>query len=175
MESLFATSSFVFYAGQQSAQFFRSDVWLNLVLLVKGFDAPRFKRLSPYLTVYGEGRVNINTASRPVLIALGMEGELADKVLFARRGEDGIESTMDDYVFQKTDNLVNELKGFVDLSHSQAAAMDQLNQEGKLDTNSRYYSIRAEGKLNNPASFAAFITCVFNTQESKIEYWKEDQ
>src|SRR3989338_3786383 len=125
---------------------------IDELLLVKVFDAPRFKRLSPYLTVYGEGRVNINTASRPVLIALGMEGELADKVLFARRGEDGIESTMDDYVFQKTDNIVNELKGFVDLSHSQAAAMDQLNQEGKLDTNSRYYSIRAEGKLNNPAS-----------------------
>lgn len=147
---------------------------IDELLLVQGFDAPTFKRLSPYLTVYGDGRVNINTASRPVLTALGLEGDLADKVLSLRRGKDGIESTMDDYVFQKTDNIANELKGFMALNSSQAAVLEQLIQQGKFDTNSRHYSIRAQGKLNNSASSSTFITCVFNTQESKIEYWKED-
>ena len=145
---------------------------IDELLLVQGIDPPTFKRLSPYLTVYGNGRVNINTASRPVLIALGMEEELADKVLSARRGKDGIEATADDYIFQKTYDIASELKGFAALSDAEVAMIDQLNQQGKFDTNSRHYSIRAQGKLNNSTS--KIITCVFNTAESKIEYWKED-
>ena len=147
---------------------------IDELLLVQGVDTPIFKRLSPYLTVYGEGRVNINTASRPVLIALGMDGELADKVLSARRGKDGIEATADDYVFQKTYGIASELKGFVNLTDAEVAVIDQLNQQRKLDTNSRHYSISATGKLNNLTS-SKTIHCVFNTKESKIESWKEDQ
>ncbi len=147
---------------------------IDELLLVKGIDMPTFKRLSPYLTVYGDGRVNINTASRPVLMALGLGGELADKVLYVRAGKDGIESTVDDHVFQKTYDIASELKGFVALSDSEVAIIDRLNQQEKLNTNSLHYSIRAKGKLNNSAS-STIITCVFNTQESKVEYWKEDQ
>lgn len=147
---------------------------MDELLLVQGIDRPAWESLNPYLTVTGEGRVNINTASRPVLTALGMEGELADKILSARRGQDGIDATADDYVFQKTYNIVVELKGLADLSDAQVAILARLNQQGKFDTNSRHYSIRAQGKLNNSA-FLKVITCVFNTPESKIEYWKEEQ
>ena len=146
---------------------------IDELLLVQGIDTPTFRRLSPYLTVYGNGRININTASRPVLIALGMDGQLADKILSARRGKDGIEATADDYIVQKTYDIASELKGFAALSDAEVAMIDQLNQQGKFDTNSRHYSIRAQGKLNNSTS--KIITCVFNTAESKIEYWKEDQ
>lgn len=147
---------------------------IDELLLVEGFNSSTFEDLRPYLTVYGDGGVNINTASRPVLMALGMEGELADKVLSARRGADGIDATADDYVFQKTDGLAGELKGFLELSEAEASLLERLNQEKKFDTNSRYYSIRAQGTLNNSDS-SKVITCVFNTQESKIEYWKEDE
>ena len=144
-------------------------------LLVQGVDAATFERLSPYLTTYGDGRVNINTVSRAVLIALGMDGELADKVLSLRRGKDGIEATADDHIFQRTYDIAGEIKEFAGLTNAQVATIDRLNQPGKFDTNSRHYSISAKGKLNNAANSSKTIHCVFNAQGSKIEYWREDQ
>ena len=71
MESLFATSSFVFYAGQQSAQFFRSDVWLNLVLLVKGLGALSILILG-FLVIYLIIKNNVvGVKIAPFKIALG--------------------------------------------------------------------------------------------------------
>ncbi|HEO63663.1 MAG TPA: hypothetical protein ENN78_00130, partial [Candidatus Omnitrophica bacterium] len=57
--------------------------------------------LKDFLTVYGEGSVNINTAPEPVLSALFGEDfkELASKVCAYRRGADGIIGTKDDRWF----------------------------------------------------------------------------
>jgi general secretion pathway protein K len=54
---------------------------LDELLLVKGINREIFDRIKPFVTVYGDGEVNINTASRPVLTALGLSQVLIDKIM----------------------------------------------------------------------------------------------
>ena len=75
---------------------------LEELLLVKWMTRVKYEKLLPYLTSYGDGKVNINTASGVVLYALGLDHVLVDKVLETRRGKDGIEATADDLFFTKT-------------------------------------------------------------------------
>lgn len=54
--------------------------------LVQGYDAALVAKLRPHVTVYGGARVNVNTASREVLLALAdeMTAAAADAIISAR-------------------------------------------------------------------------------------------
>ncbi len=68
--------------------------------LIRGMTDPAFRLISPYLTVYGPGRVNLNTASFPVLASLpGMDDVLARRIVEYRAGGDGVPGTPDDRPF----------------------------------------------------------------------------
>ena len=143
------------------------------LLLIQGMDGQLYERLLNYVTIYGEGRVNINTASRPVLLALGIEDELVNKILTVRRGPDGVEATKDDYVFQRTYDVAGELKALTGLKDSETARLDRLNQANLLDTNSRFYSMNAYGRFDQKNSRGR-IRCVFNVAQKKVVYWREE-
>ncbi|MCC5849296.1 MAG: general secretion pathway protein GspK [Verrucomicrobia bacterium] len=83
---------------------------LDELMLIKGFtrailhggtlhefwDRPevRVSGIAPLLTVYGDGRINVNTASRGVLMSLpGIREEQVDRLLEGRLGIDGIAGT----------------------------------------------------------------------------------
>ena len=53
---------------------------------VKGIDKKLFNKLSNYFTVYGDGRINVNSASKPVLMALSkdMTETAADSIIESR-------------------------------------------------------------------------------------------
>jgi len=59
---------------------------LGELLYVKGVDEKTFKKLSPYLTVYGNGKINVNSAPKKVLLALSerMGEDAADSIIEAR-------------------------------------------------------------------------------------------
>lgn len=52
---------------------------------VLGMTAERYRRVWPYVTVHGSGRVNLNAADRPVILALPGMTETAVKVLVGQR------------------------------------------------------------------------------------------
>ena len=52
--------------------------------LVRGFTAPIVARLRPYVTIASEARVNPNTASREVLLAVVEDAATAERLLAAR-------------------------------------------------------------------------------------------
>ena len=52
--------------------------------LVRGFTAPIVARLRPYVTIASEARVNPNTASREVLLAVVEDATIAERLLSAR-------------------------------------------------------------------------------------------
>ncbi|MCX5669424.1 MAG: helix-hairpin-helix domain-containing protein [Candidatus Omnitrophica bacterium] len=58
---------------------------INEVLLVKDLSKDKFLLFKDLVTVYGMGKVNINTASKAVLIALGLDEELTNLILRFRR------------------------------------------------------------------------------------------
>ncbi len=140
--------------------------------LVKGFTDDVYTKLRPYITIYGDAQVNVNTASRDVLVALGLNEVLADKILSVRRGVDGIDNTADDYVFQKTYDVASEIKSFVKLDDAEIHAIDLLNQTNRIKTFSTIYDIFAVAQLENRQEFLSG-ECVYDTAKRKVEYWHE--
>jgi len=59
---------------------------LGELLYVKGIDKKTFKRIEPFVTVYGNGKINVNSAPKKVLLALSerMSDEAADSIIEAR-------------------------------------------------------------------------------------------
>jgi general secretion pathway protein K len=80
------------------------------LLLIKGFtreivygtpsdvtDREPVKGIAAWLTTWGEGKININTASREVLMTLtGIDEWTVDQIIEGRAGEDGEPGTRDD-------------------------------------------------------------------------------
>jgi DNA uptake protein ComE-like DNA-binding protein len=58
---------------------------INEVLLVEDISKEKFLLFKDLITVYGAGKVNINTVSKAVLVALGLDEEVADMILRFRR------------------------------------------------------------------------------------------
>ena len=176
------------YGRHEAEGFFSDDYYANLehpyqmkerdfermdeLLLVKGFNGGIYEKLYPYLTVYGDGRINVNTVSRKVLLALGIDPVLADKVLKARSGPDGLDTTADDHVFYRSFDIASEVNALVPLEEKEARQFDDLNARNMLTTSSMVYSAmsRVHSSTEDPKRT---IRIVFNALTNKIEYWHE--
>ena len=143
---------------------------LEELLLVKGFSDNVFEKIKDYVTIYGEGRVNINTASEVVLFALGLDEDLANKIILYRTGKDGIRGTLDDNVFVANSEIVPRLSQAYPFSVSQ---IEQLNGVAvlSLSVSSDNFLIRATAKLNARNSLT--VTSVVK-RNGKILYWRQD-
>ena len=69
------------------------------LLGIKGLEPDAYAQMKDLISVYGDGKVNINTAGSDVLSALGLSESLIRKIREFRAGEDGQEGTKDDGVF----------------------------------------------------------------------------
>jgi type II secretory pathway component PulK len=92
--------------------------------LVRGITNEIMHKIEPYITVYGNGMININTASTPVLNALigpAFPG-LAQKIDDYRAGPDGVIGTKDDRWFSLGPVIINrERDGLVAIKNLQDA------------------------------------------------------
>jgi len=145
---------------------------LDEMLLVKGMNKQMYGKLVDFVTIYGDGAVNINTASKEVLSALGLADSLIDKILSVRRGKDEIDATPDDHVFLQTFDIAAELNAIVPLTLDEARSIDALNMKGLLTANSFYFTIEATGKLAGNPNLRS-VRAVYSSRQDKIIYWKE--
>ena len=145
---------------------------IDELLLVKGMNGEILDQLRPYLTIYGDGRVNINTAPAAVLVSLGLSDDLVKKILAVRQGPDGIEATGDDHVFQNIYNLQSELETSLTLTNENVSEINALVKSQKLIAFSRYYLVQSRARLNKPGPQNT-VRCVYDTQNHRIEYWRE--
>lgn len=77
--------------------------------LVKGMTAEYFGKLNDYVTVHGNGKVNINTAPEAVLSALGLSQGVIRDILSFRSGRDGVTGTADDGFFDNPQTITQKL------------------------------------------------------------------
>ena len=164
------------------------------LLLVKGMDEEIFEKLRGFITIFGEGSVNINTAQRQVFSALGIADELLEKIFLYRAGKDEKEDTKDDQIFDIPSNIVAQLSQYVSLSVDEVASLSNIVSRGLLTTYSYNFmvnsyaamgGVRLTGLGTQPAageeSEAAAvgrgsvkqITCVVN-RKAQILYWHEN-
>ena len=121
---------------------------LDELLLVNGMTTVVYDKIKDYVTIYGEGKININTASKEVFLILGVDDYLADLICLHRLGEDGVIGTEDDNVFEDRAAIVPTLSRFYHLGDANIAALTQAASENFV-TNAGYFTVKSEGKLRN--------------------------
>ena len=141
------------------------------LFLVKGFTQQVIENLKDYITIYGSGKVNINTASAVVLRALGLSPGLVSKILAFRKGTDKILGTSDDNIFAAALDIVPKLTAYY--NNMSVAETEELNiaAEQYLVVNSSIFMISSFAQLNSGRSNAEVI-CVAD-REGRIFYWHE--
>jgi type II secretory pathway component PulK len=145
---------------------------LNEVLLVEGMNAEIFERLRGFITIYGNGRININTASFQVLYALGFTPEAAEKIIAMRAGHDDIEATGDDYIFTSEDEFASLLGKTSAVTDSETLFAQKLAQEQQLSVDSDFYSLEVFASMVNEKQQMT-VRCVYDASVQAIVYWQE--
>lgn len=149
------------------------------ILLIKGFTpslvyggpsedpkAPPLQGIARLLTTFGDGKVNINTASREVLMTLtGDDGELLDEwivddILKYRLGDDGLPNTEDDGFDSVADALSK-----TDLPASLADSLSVSDRQ--------YVRVTSVGEANG---VRAGVWAIFEVGDKAVTplYWREE-
>ena len=110
---------------------------IDELLLVRGVDQARFARLRPWVTVFAD-RVNVNTAPKTVLTALGLSDDLADKIVEYRRSADAEDARPGAGVFANVSQITQNLETSLE-DNAQLAAIQPL-----LGVGSRAFRLHVE-------------------------------
>lgn len=121
---------------------------LDELLLVKGINREIFDKIKQFITPFGTGAVNINTASKEVLLALGLEDRTAQKIISYREGKDKEERTADDQYFIDPAMIGASLDRASSLDHAEVTVLNNLISGGQLDTKSSHFMVLSKGVLN---------------------------
>ncbi|MCK5451500.1 MAG: general secretion pathway protein GspK [Candidatus Omnitrophica bacterium] len=172
VESSYYTSLNPPYACKNSPiQFFPE------VMLIRGMTGDIYNRIQPYISLYGTGKININTAGEMVLRALGMSKSLIRKIMSFRTGIDRSIGTDDDNVFTHTSTIVEDLNAIIILGHVESAKLNNLVASGSLGVASTAFKIRSLGSIKNKKQVCEII-CVYDRSkadsgEEAIKYWHQ--
>ena len=144
------------------------------LLLIKGFseeivyggpsedeDEEPYLGIAQSLTVWGDGKINVNTASREVLMTLiGMDEVLVDDLIDARRGLDGEEGTRDDG-FDSVDELLGQVP------------LDSSIRDRITTTERRYVRVVSIGEVDGVRTG---VWCILLSDEEEIlpVFWREE-
>jgi len=139
------------------------------LMLIREMTADIFAKIKDYITVYGGGRVNINTASITTLSALGLDEPLIAKIYNFRSGQDGELGSKDDNIITTSGELMTKLSNFTSLSPAEIEALNNLIIQDLISVDSKYYRIRALGTINNRTRE---VICVVQ-RGGLIVYWRE--
>jgi len=145
---------------------------IDELLLVYKMNKEIFDQIKHFVTVHGDGTVNINTAPRQVLLALGVRSYVANNILSFRAGADQLAGTGDDNIFIQPSTIVARLSQLFDLSPSEIASLSNLVSIGQFVTKSENFMIRSTGKLVYRDRQTLIIAVADRT--GKVKYWHEE-
>ncbi len=119
---------------------------LDELLLVKDMTEQVFGKIRPYVTVYGSGKVNLNTAGRQVLSALGFSEAAVQAIVQYRAGADGQEGTGDDSFFSSPGSIESALEqAGTPLDVSQVVFLSGLMAADSVGVVSTVFSVQSVG------------------------------
>ncbi|MBI3306468.1 MAG: general secretion pathway protein GspK [Candidatus Omnitrophica bacterium] len=145
---------------------------LEELLLVRGVSQGVYEHLLPYITLHSNGKININTASRVVLKALGMSESLARKVMLIRMGPDGIAGTIDDGLFKDLEAAADTIMKFYPLADEEKASLQSFIGSGILTVYSENFNIRSMANLMGDKNSRMTIDCVMS-RKGIVRSWQE--
>lgn len=126
-----------------------------------------------YLTIYGDGLVNINTADVPVLRAIGFTEDLCNKVVNYRAGPDEILGTSDDGVFTDVTKIAETLNYYDPLLPAEQELITA--KQALFKVSSRYYKAGVESEIQGKVKVrVSAIIDKESSEGSQIIRWDED-
>lgn len=144
------------------------------LLLVRGMTPEIFSRIKDLITVYGEGQININTASLPVFQALGLEENFAERIIEHRQGNDETTGTEDDNIFES----VGDIRDVGPLFTEESIALNHLISLNILSVKSDVFRINSYGIIKNRGrELKRKTVCVVerkDEEDAEILYWREE-
>ncbi|MDD5069612.1 MAG: type II secretion system protein GspK [Candidatus Omnitrophica bacterium] len=142
---------------------------LEEIILVKGMNPEIFFRIRDYITVYGSGRLNINTVSRAVLQVKVIDFNLVEKILAYRAGGDMKEGTFDDRLFSNIGMMVNDISKEYDLTEKEKNILNDLISSNCFSVSSAAFSLYSTSYLANQKRRGR-IRCVLD-KKGRIYHW----
>lgn len=129
------------------------------LLLVKGVTPEVFNSIKDYVTIYGD-KININTASDKVLLALGIGPEAIGNINRHRHGSDNIAGTKDD-------NPIMD----ADLTHIEPILLrppstNEVAIISGLKTSSSFFRVESTGVVDK-TKIAKKITAIIQKEQGK--------
>lgn len=100
------------------------------LLSIDGFTTERYNKIKDFITVFGSGSININTAAEEALLAVGFDDAVVSQICQLRAGRDGQEGTGDDELFKD----MGEFADKINFSSQQKALLKELLSTGTLTT-----------------------------------------
>ena len=142
------------------------------ILLVEGITPDKLEEFGDLITVYGDGKVNINSASEEILSVLGLGSNLIAAIVSYRNqnpGEDGQADTDDDGAFVTAGSILPELRKTTMLSVEEEEQL--LSLMGALAVKSDYPTVNISTRVNfKPGNN---YSAVIYPKEKKILSWQE--
>jgi DNA uptake protein ComE-like DNA-binding protein len=147
----------------------------NEVLLVEGMRRENFLLFKDLVTVYGTGKININTARRAVLLALGLDEDTVAAILRFRQehkiqGTDPATNQDLGYGFSDITAILDDLRSFTSLGLRQE--QDILALQLVLDVKSEY--LRFNIVPSSGGRQGLHYSIVICPSTKKILSWNED-
>lgn len=139
---------------------------LDELFLIKGVNSEIFGIINDYITIYGDGMVNVNTASRSALLALGLGEDIADKIIALRNQENNPQ----DSIFSSVSEVAEKLNQAYSLNEAQLGRIAIL-AERFLSVASNNFMVRASLRLANSRNTSEIISVI--DRGGNILYWKE--
>ncbi|MBI3324651.1 MAG: general secretion pathway protein GspK [Candidatus Omnitrophica bacterium] len=137
--------------------------------LIRGVTPEAFGRTSPYVTVYGSGKVNLNTAPAEVLAALGLSPVGVAGLQYYRDGDDGIPGNSDDRAIDSIGSVATLLGA--NLTNEDLGVLRRLDQQHLLTVKSEEF--RAEITAGQPdSSHTVHVRCVLS-RTGDVRAWEE--
>lgn len=145
---------------------------IDELLLVNGMRQDLFDKIKDFVTIYGDGVVNINTASKEVICALGIEEAISDKIIEYRKGQDGIIASVDDNIFTNTGEVAALLSQHYSLSSADIANLSNIIGLGNIGISSKYFMIRSVATLGQSLAKQEIIAVI--NRKGKVVFWREN-
>lgn len=142
------------------------------LLLVEGISKEVFSQSQDLITVWTQGKVNVNTATEAVFRVLGLSDDLIEVISRFRKGDDGKEATPDDNIFKDVATIISDLHNFAVLTVGQVTQLQNVLSQGLLTVKSKKIKMELESKLSNQPAWKFRIT--FDVENNRVLRWQED-
>lgn len=142
------------------------------LLFVDGIDDVVYNQFKDLITVYGSGKVNINTASEEALSVLGLDSSLIQLIISYRKeypGQDGQTGTEDDGAFTAVLSIISGLNNFSGLSPAQEESLTSILS--LLTVKSEYLRLNVTPQVRGKPGIKYSI--IMHPAGNKIVAWSE--